>query len=786
MVDPDFTHDHLGRIASASNPLEPRSEIRTKLKSSQGSVLESRKRAPLSKRSIDTTTTPISPVWIDVEEHNITRPRIKPRRTSEGTNPHRTSSSVHRVLASELGNPGKEALTQGFLPKLSQLLESREDSPARYQAGPLNGGAHQNTQSGPRRNHRNTENVSTQRAKRSGDGYLQRRGGLLNSSTLSLLSSITKSSAKSERSKERQRRSSDTSDTMGKKNKKGKANRKKGPLNVVDIKDEEQELPQETRPESPSSEQDTPESPQDRFVDSGISVRGSSPDPSEHTQGSDKQSVAHTSEQEEETEQEEELSELEGEVPEQDEEVQGHDEEVHVEDYQVHEEEEEEDGPEEDEDQVLEQGEEQEPEDEEEEDEDDDGIGHDNVSSPHDYHGLALDRLRPLSIPSSPRGRSPGDAEDQRLRNRLHEREQQLRHHVLHSPQPQRSPGAYENNYPGPPPSAPPFDPEMQYSMPPGYFYQPPPPMSTAGGYLAPAMSPQTQLQPVYPNQVASPSHGYEAAPPTHGYDTSRTTVTGYELLAAKLSDCTDTRHGSSVGIRPMYRKFEKLNHRVLLHLQDEIAELEEELRSLDECVAQMAENTGAGRTQPASRRMDARYGSEWHFRRTELLGKIFMKLNQYNQALTSYNGVSTCLEPAAIDSIRAYKKWIERNACIDKSETQFLDHKKDLLSMKAFSLQDTVPSVPLATPTPSTLSTPSTSEKSVRMCFTLTLLLPLLVFAFVPSVIGRLLVLTVISAVEVAIVSSTELLQLLSTSEWMTCGGVYFAVMAVVAGSFQ
>jgi len=84
----------------------------------------------------------------------------------------------------------------------------------------------------------------------------------------------------------------------------------------------------------------------------------------------------------------------------------------------------------------------------------------------------------------------------------------------------------------------------------------------------------------------------------------------------------------------PMYRKFEGLNHRVLLHLQDEIAELEEELRYLDECIAQCSPRDHAGRHHPASRRGDARYGGELHYRRTELLGRIYLKLGQYSKFL--------------------------------------------------------------------------------------------------------------------------------------------------------
>jgi transcriptional regulator of heat shock response len=120
----------------------------------------------------------------------------------------------------------------------------------------------------------------------------------------------------------------------------------------------------------------------------------------------------------------------------------------------------------------------------------------------------------------------------------------------------------------------------------------------------------------------------------------SRPTVVGYELLANELSasspasSSSDTHRKKKKGLVPMYRKFSHLNHRVLLHLQDETSELEEELRHLDECIAQMTPRDADGYPYPASRRGDARYGGEMHFKRTELLGRIYQKLEQYSKFL--------------------------------------------------------------------------------------------------------------------------------------------------------
>lgn len=120
--------------------------------------------------------------------------------------------------------------------------------------------------------------------------------------------------------------------------------------------------------------------------------------------------------------------------------------------------------------------------------------------------------------------------------------------------------------------------------------------------------------------------------------------VTGYELLATRLASSNE----SGPKIKPIYRKFEALNHRLLLHLQDELSELEEQLHRLDNA------DTQSRRTDrqiiPASRRAAALAGGELQWHKTDILGKIGYKLNQYSISLlsclschsTNYNRPST------------------------------------------------------------------------------------------------------------------------------------------------
>lgn len=115
--------------------------------------------------------------------------------------------------------------------------------------------------------------------------------------------------------------------------------------------------------------------------------------------------------------------------------------------------------------------------------------------------------------------------------------------------------------------------------------------------------------------------------------------VTGYELLASQLSS-RPTPRGSESGesseiggngkIKPIYRKFEALNHRLLLHLQDELVELEEQLKRLD-CTDTQSRRTDTG-IVPASRRASAAAGGELQWHKTDVLGKIGWKLGQYSK----------------------------------------------------------------------------------------------------------------------------------------------------------
>lgn len=186
---------------------------------------------------------------------------------------------------------------------------------------------------------------------------------------------------------------------------------------------------------------------------------------------------------------------------------------------------------------------------------------------------------------------------------------------------------------------------------------------------------------------ISPPINGPPAVPDPP--DLSRTTLTGYEHLALELSSTTSP-------VQPLYRKFSYLNHRILLYLQDELAELEEHLRLIDEILAQHhqlpvpasptgiplpSEKAPSLMFMPASRRAEAAYPTDLHLERRDLLGRIFQKTEQYNRALSSFASVAGNAASASEEQVSAYRAWIEGHRPVHEVETKFLLRGDDLIA---------------------------------------------------------------------------------------------------------
>lgn len=284
--------------------------------------------------------------------------------------------------------------------------------------------------------------------------------------------------------------------------------------------------------------------------------------------------------------------------------------------------------------------------------------------------------------------------EDLHLQAELQEKEEQAGEHILQSPQPRRYHSFTRPRYdvqpgiPGMPYYSDPYSLQHSYSYPP----MPRPPMNGSAMYPG-------YYQPYSHRNFAS--RRASAADANMTDDLGNATLAGYELLASKLSEQAGPKSGDGEDerqITPLYRRFEFLNHRILLHLQDEIAEMEEELRRIDEAIAQQqqqqqhmqtsaqTDTTKTPKESPpkiqGSRRDDIRSGLELCERRTMLLGRIYTKLEQYNKAMASYTNAKKSLDTATDEELQTYRSWMEENTPIDKAESKFLNCDGDLVSL--------------------------------------------------------------------------------------------------------
>ncbi|RFU34263.1 hypothetical protein B7463_g2047, partial [Scytalidium lignicola] len=276
--------------------------------------------------------------------------------------------------------------------------------------------------------------------------------------------------------------------------------------------------------------------------------------------------------------------------------------------------------------------------------------------------------------------------------------------------------------------------------------------------------------------------------------------VTGYELLASRLSTHGNADKEGRPQIKPMYRKFEALNHRLLLHLQDELGELEEQLHQLDMADTQ-SRRLGKELIVPASRRAAVQAGGELQWHKSEILGRIGYKMAQYNQALSSFNSTQKLESPEPTD-ISRYREYLRSEHPIAEVETHFLDPADDLVSMYSEKLiskrhqsnedddnktttttkrntrifaMNTTSSIALS-PADGTLSIFAAAIAG-------SVLIPILTFPVIPNFLGRLtVVILVASGIVGALYQAGMVNRGCITIDVMTCGAVYSGVMVIIA----
>jgi hypothetical protein len=132
------------------------------------------------------------------------------------------------------------------------------------------------------------------------------------------------------------------------------------------------------------------------------------------------------------------------------------------------------------------------------------------------------------------------------------------------------------------------------------------------------------------------------------------------------------------------------------------------------------------------------------------------------DQALTSFNGLLKELDPASTEDIQAYRTWMEKRSPIDPAETKFLDRKHDLLAVSRRTSASSPRRVGVG------------QEQHAALWLGLMLVSPVLAFAIVPSLLGRLVVIALIGAAGLRQVTLTpELMNYMSVQEWLISGSM-------------
>ena len=240
-------------------------------------------------------------------------------------------------------------------------------------------------------------------------------------------------------------------------------------------------------------------------------------------------------------------------------------------------------------------------------------------------------------------------------------------------------------------------------------------------------------------------------------------------MLASEVSQASAS---SEHNPPQLYRKFAELNHRIALHLQSEIAQLEKELKRLDKRLE----------TNPDECR-------ELEFHRTDTLGRIFAKINQYSesprclrnssivnimesadQTLTSFDNLDRVSKDASGADIKSYRALVSQRPGIPSRELGFLDSRSDLVSLASREPVD------------------SRANRSLIFGPPAAILLAFLAFSGLPGLISRFILLILLSTVGYSVLyqPGEGLGSSLSPQERRVCFILYLGVLVVMAGTIK
>lgn len=140
------------------------------------------------------------------------------------------------------------------------------------------------------------------------------------------------------------------------------------------------------------------------------------------------------------------------------------------------------------------------------------------------------------------------------------------------------------------------------------------------------------------------------------------------------------------------------------------------------------------------------------------------------DQAMTSFSGMVKTLDPASADEVQAYRSWLQKHAPIETAEARFLERKDDLL---AVAPQGRAPNSNTGGGGGGAGGVGVGPHQRAAVGLPLIAVLPLMSFGIVPGLLGRLFIVSLIGAGEVLVVTSSELMGLMSVREWFVCASM-------------
>jgi hypothetical protein len=173
------------------------------------------------------------------------------------------------------------------------------------------------------------------------------------------------------------------------------------------------------------------------------------------------------------------------------------------------------------------------------------------------------------------------------------------------------------------------------------------------------------------------------------------------------------------------------------------------------------------------------------HHRRTALLGRIFVKTEQYSRAMAAYSKLNSGSRPASPTQIANYREWMQTHGAIHPAETTFLQKEDDLVQPIAPASKKEDKSDEVVSPATTTMaSMTALPANTVPWLIPFSLLItPLLLFASIPTFSARLAVSIVMAIAAGSVAATTPLGAGLAPRDWAVCSASYALCVVVIAG---